>query len=259
MEDTPKNIRLVAKVLSLLGSKMAQNGAETRLIIQSMKMIQKGLGIPFSQIGMTRRGIIVRVDNETVQEIHFTEIKNLGINMSCITSLHKICLAVEKGELTDINDIYDQIDKVNPMAYNKIALVFIEAIAAALFSYLNGGNVNVGIAAFVGGMALMSTRFFLHSRGFFDIFISMTAAFFGCMSAFLTSKYALDASIGETNLSIIATTLLLVPGFPFINGFLDVFKGYTDIGMVRLTHAFVLTFAAAFGLLGALWFKSLGL
>ena len=50
-----------------------------------------------------------------------------------------------------------------------------------------------------------------------------------------------------------ATTLLLVPGFPFMNGFLDVFKGYMDVGISRLINASVLIMAAAIGLIGTVY------
>lgn len=65
--------------------------------------------------------------------------------------------------------------------------------------------------------------------------------------------YVLNASADETRLAIMATTLLLVPGFPYMNGFLDIFKGYLEIGVMRLIYSIILTACAASGLLGALY------
>ena len=43
--------------------------------------------------------------------------------------------------------------------------------------------------------------------------------------------------------------LLLVPGFPFINGVLDLFKGYIAMGTVRLIHTLILISSVSLGII----------
>ena len=99
----------------------------------------------------------------------------------------------------------------------------------------------------------MAVRFRLISLGFYETFSFMASAFLGCSISFVLSHVILNASPQDIKLAVMATTLLLVPGYPIMNGFLDIFKGYIETGVFRLIQAFILTMAAATGLLGALY------
>ena len=132
-------------------------------------------------------------------------------------------------------------------------LIPIEAFAAAAFAYCNGGSATVCLAALIGGFMLMFFKFWLLKKGFFETFVFMACAFLGCATTYIMCTYVLNASADETRLAIMATTLLLVPGFPYMNGFLDIFKGYLEIGVMRLIYSIILTACAASGLLGALY------
>lgn len=252
LEQSYKRAQNHAKLLSLLASKLAQAGAETRLIIQSIKQVEHGLGIKGAELGFTKVGIMIKIPHEKGDVIEFKEIQRFGINMSIVTALHQISLDVEHGLYTKEEEVLKLIESVKPFSYNMYLLIFIEAIAAACFSYLNGGNYNVAISAFCGGLVLMATRFFFVKAMFFENFAFIVAAFTGCMTSFIVSYFIVGASMEEVSLSIMATTLILVPGFPFVNGFLDIFKGYVEIGQIRLLYSLVLTASAAIGLLGAL-------
>lgn len=255
-----ENLQEKAKLLCTLGWRMAQCGAETRLIVQSIERMSKALNCKGIEISFSRSILQVKVKDKDKSAVEFKEIKHFGINMSQLTRLHQICLLVEKGEITGIDEIYHKIRAVRPYKYSKNTLIVIEGIAAAAFSYLNGGDAKVAIAALLGGIILMYFRFCLIHKGFFEVFAFMASAFIGCFSSFIVSSYVLDANAMEASLAIMATTLILVPGFPFMNGFLDVFKGYVEVGLIRLTHSAVLTTGASVGLMGAIYFsKCLGL
>lgn len=48
---------------------------------------------------------------------------------------------------------------------------------------------------------------------------------------------------------MVVSLLLLVPGFPFINGILDLFKGYISMGTVRLIHTIILVASVCLGII----------
>lgn len=254
--DDPNQLALKAKLLATLGWRMAQSGAETRLIVQSVKKMAHDLGCTAIELGFSREGIICKIRHGHAISVEYKEIKHFAINMDSLDRIHKICLSVSKGELRDPKKIFLAIRAVRPRHYPQRQLIFIEAIAGACFAYLNGGNFAVCMSALVGGIFLMYTRFLIIRRGFFEAFAFMVSAFVGSFVASMVANYGFHTNYPDTILSATATTLLLVPGFPLINGFLDIFKGYVPVGITRLIIAVVLVISAAIGLLVTFYLSS---
>lgn len=247
--STHEDLALKAKLLATLGWRMATVGAETRLIVQSVKKMAHDLNCYNVDLNITRDGIIVKLKRGHMISVEFKEIKHFAINMDSLERLNHICAAVSEGKLTDPNTIFLAIRAVRPRHYNHKNLIFIEALAGAAFAYLNGGNLPIVVSALLGGIVLMYARFGFIKKGFFESFTFMLSAFLGSLTAALCSQYLFVIPNEQVVLSATATTLLLVPGFPLINGFLDIFKGYVPIGLTRLIISAVLVVSATIGLL----------
>lgn len=237
-------------LISKLGEILASSGAETRLILSSMDLLAKALNLSV-QSAVNRAGVFVSFDTPEGQVLSFRRIKTFGINMTIVTYCHQLCLKAERGEFKSLDEISEALNHLPHKHYPKIFLVPIEAIAAGCFAYLNQANLEVIASAILGALILMSIRFYLSQKGFFETFIFMVSSFVGSFCALLFAKAQGVGLEGQT-LAILATSLVLVPGFPLINGFLDLFKGYIDTGITRLMQALVLVSSAAIGILGAL-------
>lgn len=244
-----EELALKAKLLATLGWRLASCGAETRLIVQSVKKMAHDLGCHSVDLGISRDGIIVKLRKGHQVSVEFMEVKHFAINMDSVARLHEICLQVSEGKLTDLNKIFLAIRAVRPRHYRHQYLIVIEALAAAAFAYLNGGDLGVCLSAIMGGLVLMFCRFLFIKRGFFESFTFMLSACIGSFVSSLTAHYIFACTPEHVTLAATATTLLLVPGFPLLNGFLDIFKGYVPIGLIRLVIATVLVISAALGLL----------
>lgn len=250
-------LALKAKLLATLGWRMASYGAETRLIVQSVKKMAHDLDCHSVDLSITRDGIIVKLRRGYEVAVEFKEIKQFAINMDALARLHHICLFVSDGKLTDPKKIYHAIRAVRPRHYSRNQLIVIEALAGGCFAYLNGGTLAVCLSAIIGGLFLMYSRFAFIKRGFFESFTFMLSACIGSLIASLVCHYGFQVSADETLIAATCTTLLLVPGFPMLNGFLDIFKGYVPIGLTRLVIAAVLVISAAVGLLTTSYLTSL--
>ena len=250
-------LSLKAKLLCTLGWRMALCGAETRLIIQSVRQMGVDLGLSEVDLGLSRTGLVVKVHSGSEYSVEFKEISAFGINMSSLTDLNRICLDVSAGKLRDPKEIFQAIEAVEPKHYNQKLLTVIESLAAGLFAFLNGATLQVMACSVIGGLLLMIVRFSLLKRGFFESFAFMCSAFCGSFLALFAAKLLFNLSAEQTSLALMSTSLLLVPGFPYMNGFLDIFKGYVDMGISRIIHAFVLTSAAAIGLIGTVFINTL--
>lgn len=244
-----EDLALKAKLLSTLGWRMASVGAETRLIVQSVKKMSHDLGCRNIDLSISRDGIMVKLRRGSNIAVDFKEIKHFAINMDSLCRLHQICLRVSNGSLSDPHQIFLAIRAVRPRHYQHNQLVFIEAIAGGCFAYLNGGNVAVCLGALIGCLFLMYYRFLFIRRGFFESFTFMLCACIGSSVAALCCHYLFNGTQSNVMLAATASTLLLVPGFPLINGFLDIFKGHVPIGLNRIVIALVLIVSAAVGLL----------
>jgi uncharacterized membrane protein YjjP (DUF1212 family) len=53
---------------------------------------------------------------------------------------------------------------------------------------------------------------------------------------------------GTPRIALASCVLLLIPGFPLINGVSDLVKGYMNTGIARLTYALLLSVAACAGI-----------
>ncbi|WP_027938764.1 threonine/serine ThrE exporter family protein [Anaerobiospirillum succiniciproducens] len=244
-----EDLALKAKLLSTLGWRMASVGAETRLIVQSVKKMSHDLGCRNIDLSISRDGIMVKLRRGSNIAVDFKEIKHFAINMDSLCRLHQICLRVSNGSLSDPHQIFLAIRAVRPRHYQHKQLIFIEAIAGGCFAYLNGGNAAVCLGALIGCLFLMYYRFLFIRRGFFESFTFMLCACIGSSIAALCCHYLFNGTLSNVMLAATASTLLLVPGFPLINGFLDIFKGHVPIGLNRIVIALVLIVSAAVGLL----------
>ncbi|MGN0908144.1 MAG: threonine/serine exporter family protein [Succinivibrio sp.] len=247
-------LRREADVLCLIGWKLAVSGAETRLVMQVIERICSHLRLNPPEVILTRSIIWLEVSKGPFSACAQRKIQNFGINMSNVSEISLLCNSFLKGRMSGLGELKEKVEAVSSFRYNCAALCFIEAVAGLCFAYLNGGDLKVCLAALIGGLVLMAVRFCLVRQGFLAAFAFIAAAFMGCTTTMLVSRYAIRCDEAEMRLAIMATTLLLVPGYPYMNGFLDVFKGYLETGAFRLMHSIVLTMAAAIGLLGAFWF-----
>ena len=80
-------LSLKAKLLCTLGWRMALCGAETRLIIQSVRQMGVVLGLSEVDLGLSRTGLVVKVHSGSEYSVEFKEISAFGILMCLQESL----------------------------------------------------------------------------------------------------------------------------------------------------------------------------
>ncbi len=248
-----QRLTLQAKILCTLCWKLAQCGAETRLIMQSAQIMSKALGIvPTAlELGFDRTGVHVKLSSRGHSVHEYRAIAHFGINLYAVSALYRLCLKAERGECGSLSAIYQAIEHVPLKTYPQPMIIALAALAAAGFTLLNGGTLSAAGCAATGGLGLMLCRLMMLKRRFFEIFAVMCAALVGSLGAGLCGQLFRLAP-EQISLGLMATSLLLVPGFPLMNGFLDIFKGYLATGIIRLCYGLTIIFGAAIGLLGGI-------
>lgn len=249
------DLRMKVKVVALIGARLARYGAETRLILNSMDQLARYLHLDKAQCGFDSQGTKVTCEGPSGQVFYYAKVTHYGINMAAVSEYHRICLKAARGDYQNLRELHDDVIRVQPKTYPRPLITAVECLAACAFCFLNHGGPLVCLCAAFGALLLMLTRFALQDWGYFESFRVMAAAFAGGLGA-TAAAALLHLPFAGAALAVLSTSLLLVPGFPMITGFLDVFKGYTSAGLLRLSHALIIITYAAFGIIGASYMGS---
>ena len=153
----------------------------------------------------------------------------------------------ENWTLAQINQELDRLTSLPH--YPRLLILAVVSLAGASFCRLFGGDMlEMGVAftaSFVGlfiRQEAMKKEFNPYLCVFFAAFTaSLISGFFRAIGLGITMEHAFTASV-----------LFLIPGVPLINSFSDLIDGNILNGIVRGINGFMIAFAIALGLLGAM-------
>ena len=244
--------RELAELIAYTADRMYRCGAETRLIIQTSERVARAYGRPATVVVTPEMiGVKLRTDGEngTVTECStFTRIDRGGLNMHNLVTYTRLCQEAEKGNLS-FEELKQKLSEIRSYPYNPFLMTFLIGIATACFSFINGGDLNTGITAMLAGSITMAVKLLLQKYHLFDMFIFTVCGFTGTLSSYLIGTHLFELSRYNLAVAMVVSLLLLVPGFPFINGILDLFKGYISMGTVRLIHTIILVASVCLGII----------
>ena len=235
-------------VLLQISELLCKSGAETRLIVQTTERVAKAYDLNIRVVVSPEMISILDLDHH---KYYFSNQFHIGINMGLLTNLVRLCISAEHHELS-FPELKEKLSSLKAKEYPSFLLVIMIAIATAAFAYLNGAGLYCCMAAFFAGGITMMYRLICQKLKAFPIFVFSTSGFIATLLAyFIASKFLLLAS-DDLKILVAVSVLLLVPGFPFINGILDVVKGYITMGIVRLVNTTILLLSVSIGVSMAL-------
>ncbi len=232
--------------------------AETRLIIQTTERVARAYGYPEVQAMVSSD--IICVSLVAYGESHSLTRKSvpIGIDMSVLTEITHLCLEAEKKSLP-IEEFRRRLKNITPDHYKPLPLCLMIGAATFAFGILNGGSWKTAVTGFIAGTLVMLMRLLLQKFSLFPLFVFSTLGFIGTIISYFIGTYIFDLPLSDLRVSLVIAVLLLVPGFPFVNGVLDMFKGYLSMGVVRLLRTTILLIAVSLGISIALRFLPTGL
>ena len=164
------------------------------------------------------------------------------------SDVQKMVIQIERNNY-DANYVMNYLKNIKPNLYNRWLVVFMVGFACASFSNLQNGDFNAFFITFAVASIAMFIRQELNRKRFVMIITFGITAFLATCLASLSILFNLSTT---PNVVLASSVLLLVPGVPFVNSFLDAFKGYLSMGWGRWLQAIILTIASSSGIVLAM-------
>lgn len=255
MKDSPEKF---AKFLAKVAEQTAMSGAETRIIVQTTERVAKAYGYDSTDVIVSPESISICLHIGEKTYIDVIKNKIIGINMHKLTLLTDLCLRAEHGQIS-VEEFANELKNLKSSSYHLVTLIFAISAATSAFAIINGGSFKIACVGFFSGFVTILIKQILHKCKLFSMFIFMASGFVATISSILLSKLfsfllpdVFQFQPEETLLVMIVSILMLVPGFPFVNGILDIFKGYTLMGISRLMTTFIIIASVCVGITVAL-------
>lgn len=236
------NKTIVLEMATKAGKIMLENGAETDMVEETIKIIGNNFGYEINSYA-TLTGIISTIKDENNNFITNTlRISKRTMDLNKIHEIHKLGKNIKKYSLEQIKNKIELIE--SDKGYNSKINLFAYAFAAGSFTLLFGGlpkdflgSSFIGIIIFLYFKSLSSfdiNKFFINGLG------SSIITFFGLFMY----KFSLISSMDTV---IIGSMMLLVPGMAITNAVRDIINGDLMAGMARGLEAFFIATSLAVG------------
>lgn len=243
------NCRELVALTSDLASRLCGCGAETRLIVQTAERAARACG--GSAVIIVDPGkISIKVEYQGSVCETFVPSPAIHLNMGCLISYVRLCRQLEQGAISP-ETFSHQVKEVKSISYHPLLIIVAIGLATGAFSGINGGSLGASCVGILSGMFVMACRIGMHKARLFPLFIFTVCGFAGTMISCLMGTWIFNLDSYNLVIAMVVSLLPLIPGFPFINGVLDLFKGYVTMGISRLISTFMILFAVSLGIMMA--------
>lgn len=236
--------REITRVCAETGLLLMQYGAESTLAEMVTKRVGTTYGVS-AEVAITANALTITTLNEGHCLTTVRRILDRGINMSVTTEVQRIMFEAESGKLT-VPAFLESLRAIKPFHYPKAALAPAIGASCAGFGYLAHADLPSCGLIFVAATAGMAMRLYLTKHHFRPLVSFFIAAFVVTVIAAAGVRLQIGATPKP---AMAAPVLLFVPGFPLINGISDMVKGHINVGLSRMTMAFLLSACTCAGVI----------
>jgi uncharacterized membrane protein YjjP (DUF1212 family) len=243
MEKEQVDTYKVIKVCLLAGKIMAQNGAETYRVEDTMTRIAATFGMTNSQCFVTPTGIIF--------SLHKMEPSKLVRILERTTDLHKVNLVntvsrqISSGEISiyEAHHLLKDIDEKN-QRYSTWMQIAAASLASGCFLIMFQGGWQDFIPAVVAGGVGFTCSVYFHLLVQIKFFSEFLASLIIGVVAFMFIFIGVGVELDKI---IIGSVMPLVPGLLITNAVRDLMAGHLVSGLSKGAEAFLTAFAIGTG------------
>lgn len=243
MKKIERATNLFAEICELLIS----SGSNTRRVSRNVERIAAGLNY-HCEIFYSHSAVILTIYDKITKEKEtiVRTINHYGVNFNAISDISILSWQVLEEKL-GIEEIEKEVQVIkNKPHYNMYLMWFFVALAGGSLAFVFGGTNGSyfefaisSIATFVG----LAGRRVLQLKKFNPYICWAWAAF---LSVSVVNVFRMFDVESYKN-ALAACVLWLIPGVPFINGFIDLLTGSIIPGGAKIIHCTILVFMIALG------------
>lgn len=242
----------IMEVCLLAGKILAQNGAETYRVEDTMMRIAASFGISNSHSFVIPTGIIFSIETEVPTKTKLIRISERTTDLLKVTLVNRISRDISAGKLT-IKEAYEKLKEIDTarMSFSVWTQFIAAAISSGCFLIMfQGGWGDFVPAVLAGGAGFLAMAGFQRgiSIKFFSEFLASIVI--GCLAyAFVHFGWGY-----ELDKIIIGSVMPLVPGLLITNAVRDLMAGHLLSGLSKGAEAFLTSFAIGGGIAVVLTF-----
>jgi len=228
-----------------MGRAFHRHGFSASRVEEVMVRLAERLGLPLAQIFSTPTSIMAAFGPLGSQRSHLLRVEPGSVNLSQVSQLDRLAIAVLQGELAPIDGIarLREIEE-QPSGYGRIATVGAFVAASATVSvFLGGGRAELIVATIIGlatGLLALYAAPRPRVRRVFEPLVALMASVVAGMVARLWLPHSVYVST-------LAGLIVLIPGFPLTVAVRELSTQHLASGTARFASATATFLGIGFG------------
>lgn len=238
------NYRIIFKTAMLAGQIMAQSGAETFRVEDTMFRILKTSKLQNVDVYAATTGVMATLSNPETEPISAVmRISRRAYNLSRITEVNQISRDLCDGVIT-IEAAYEELVQIKKhQIYSRMVTAAATIVSTAGFAGIFGGLLLDCIIAALNGLIIVLIERFLGNKIASSFMTDAVKSFFLAVFTMLCASF-LNV---HQDIIIIGSIMPLVPGIPITNAIRDTLQGDYMSGTARAVEAFVISIGITIG------------
>jgi uncharacterized membrane protein YjjP (DUF1212 family) len=228
-----------------MGRAFHRHGFSASRVEEVMVRLAERLGLPLAQIFSTPTSIMAAFGPLGSQRSHLLRVEPGSVNLSQVSQLDRLAIAVLQGELAPIDGIarLREIEE-QPSGYGRIATVGAFVAASATVSVFLGGGRAELIVATVIGLATGLLALYAAPRPRVQRVFEPLVALMASVVAGMVARLWLPHSV---YVSTLAGLIVLIPGFPLTVAVRELSTQHLASGTARFASATATFLGIGFG------------
>jgi uncharacterized membrane protein YjjP (DUF1212 family) len=245
MQEKEMNYKTLFKTAMLAGEIMAQSGAETYRVEDTMLRILRTSRLQSVEVYATTTGIVATLSDPTIEPITgVMRISNRSNNLSRINEVNQISRNICDGCMS-VEEACEKLASIRTYKpYTKLTLAIATIVSTVGFAGLFGGSLSDCLIAAINGLFIVLIGMLSDDRVGSAFVVDAAKSF---AIAFVTMFSTNFFTNTHTGIIIIGSIMPLVPGIPITNAIRDTLQGDYMSGTARAVEAFVISLGIAIG------------